>query len=150
MGAQAVTPWWSYATRWERRVIPLALAAGIAASAALWSTPSASTSQSASASELATAVANGTPAEDAASQLSALDHQRSGPRRENAGMTSGRVRAGFVIALIVVCSALAGAAVERIVFQRALRTSHFRRARSPPGADSPSRMPVVAAISWIV
>ena len=69
VGAQAVMPWWSYATRWERRVIPLALAAGIAASAALWSTPSGSTSQTASASELATAVANGTPAEDAASQF---------------------------------------------------------------------------------
>lgn len=69
VSTQAAAPWWSYATRWERRVIPLALAAGIAAAAALWSTPSASTTQAASVSALATAVASGTPAEDAASQL---------------------------------------------------------------------------------
>jgi hypothetical protein len=42
-------------------------------------------------------------------------------------MTPGRLRAGVVIALIVLCSALAGAAVERIVFQRVM--SH----RRPPG-----------------
>jgi negative regulator of sigma E activity len=69
IGRQAAAPWWSYATQWERRVIPLALAAGIVAAAALWTTTSASATQITSASELATAVANGTPAEDAASQF---------------------------------------------------------------------------------
>ena len=34
-------------------------------------------------------------------------------------MTPGRLRAAVVIALIVLCSALAGAAVERLVFDRA-------------------------------
>jgi hypothetical protein len=66
---QTAAPWWSYATQWERRVIPLALAAGIAAVAALWTTASASPSPLTSASALATAVASGTPAEDAASQF---------------------------------------------------------------------------------
>ena len=50
-------------------------------------------------------------------------------------MTPGRLRAGVVIALIVVCSALAGAAVERIIFQRAMP----RRSGGPggPGRGSP-------------
>jgi len=65
VGTQAA-PWWSYATRWERRVIPLALAAGLAAAAALWTTASANTAQLTTAYELSTAVASGTPAEDAA------------------------------------------------------------------------------------
>ena len=66
---QSATPWWIYATQWERRVIPLALAAGIAAAAALWTTASASPTPLTSASALATAVATGTPVEDAASQF---------------------------------------------------------------------------------
>ena len=36
-------------------------------------------------------------------------------------MTPGRLRAGVVIGLIVVCSALAGAAVDRVVIQRVMR-----------------------------
>jgi hypothetical protein len=44
-------------------------------------------------------------------------------------MTPGRLRAGVVIALIVLCSALAGAAVERIVYARVM--SH----RRPPGGQ---------------
>lgn len=72
--AQVSAPWWSYAARWERRVIPLALAAGIAAAAVLsMSTSGPSTWPAASplisASALATAVASGTPADDAASQF---------------------------------------------------------------------------------
>ena len=67
VGRQVSAPWWTYATQWERRVIPLALAAGIAASAALWTSASASPTQPTSASALATEVASGTPAEDAAS-----------------------------------------------------------------------------------
>ncbi|CAN5182820.1 hypothetical protein BH09GEM1_BH09GEM1_21040 [soil metagenome] len=68
VAAQAAGPWWSYAARWERRVIPIAIAAGIAAAAALFtSTASASeVAQRTTASALATEVASGTPAEDAA------------------------------------------------------------------------------------
>lgn len=66
---QTASPWWMYAMQWERRVIPLALAAGIAAAAALWPTAPASPTPLTSASALATAVASGTPAEDAASQF---------------------------------------------------------------------------------
>lgn len=53
-------------------------------------------------------------------------------------MTPGRLRAAVVIALIVVCSALAGAAAERIVFQRVLR---HRPAGGPggPGRGSPEQ-----------
>ena len=67
VGRQVSAPWWTYAAQWERRVIPLALAAGIAASAALWTSPSAGPTLLTSASALATEVASGTPAEDAAS-----------------------------------------------------------------------------------
>ena len=38
IGVPTASPWWMYAMQWERRVIPLALAAGIAAAAALWPT----------------------------------------------------------------------------------------------------------------
>ena len=50
-------------------------------------------------------------------------------------MTSGRLRAGIVIGLIVVCSALAGAAVERVVIQRMVR----HRPGGPPGPGGPGR-----------
>ncbi len=67
VAAQAAAPWWAYAARWERRVIPIAIAAGIAAAAALFSTTaSASEVPRTSASALATEVASGTPVEDAA------------------------------------------------------------------------------------
>ena len=53
-------------------------------------------------------------------------------------MTPGRLRAGVVIALIVVCSALAGAAIERIVFQRMVQ--HRPRAGpGGPGRGSPEQ-----------
>ena len=67
IGVQATAPWWAYAARWERRVIPIAIAAGIAAAAVLFTTTaSASEVQRTSASALATEVASGTPVEDAA------------------------------------------------------------------------------------
>ena len=70
VGAQASAPWWSYAAQWERRMIPLALAAGVVAAAALWSTTApASTTALASASSFTTEVASGAPADDAASQF---------------------------------------------------------------------------------
>ena len=59
-------------------------------------------------------------------------------------MTPGRLRAAVVIALIVLCSALAGAAVERIVFQRTMRHrpsgGHGAPGRGSPEQDSLRRI----------
>ena len=67
VGVQASGPWWSYAARWERRVIPIFVAAGIAAAVVLFTTTtSASETQRTTASAMTTEVASGTPAEDAA------------------------------------------------------------------------------------
>ena len=69
VSAQVAAPWWAYAARWERRAIPLALAAGLAASFALWNNTAAAPAAavaSASASAMSTAIASGTPSEDAA------------------------------------------------------------------------------------
>ncbi len=38
--ASRPTPWWSYAERWQRRAVPLALAAGLIGALTIWSTPS--------------------------------------------------------------------------------------------------------------
>ena len=51
-------------------------------------------------------------------------------------MTPGRLRAGVVVALIVLCSALAGAAAERLLLQRAW--SH-RSGGGGPGRNSPEQ-----------
>ena len=48
-------------------------------------------------------------------------------------MKTGSARAAMVIAVIVVCSALAGVAIDRVVFQR---MAH----RRPQGAGGPGRM----------
>lgn len=67
---QMAAPWWSYATRWERRAIPLALAAGLIAGVSLWTSSAASSPwHLTSASNVTTAVLSGIPAEDAASQF---------------------------------------------------------------------------------
>ena len=85
VGAQATTPWWSYAAQWERRMIPLALAAGVVAAAALWTTTATTATTSlASASSFTTEVASGAPADDAASQFartitSTVDLAAGGP-----------------------------------------------------------------------
>ena len=66
---QHAAPWWSYAERWQRRAVPLALAAGLVGLFALWdSTGSAARSESAipGASEMISAVMAGTSAADAA------------------------------------------------------------------------------------
>ena len=67
----ASSPWWTYAARWERRMVPIALAAGIAATFALFRIEGASsaTNASVSAVSVSTAVAAGTPVEDAALQF---------------------------------------------------------------------------------
>lgn len=63
---QVVAPWWTYAARWERRVIPLALAAGIAGAAALWGTATAGTANASTTDDLLVQVASGAPVEEAA------------------------------------------------------------------------------------
>jgi hypothetical protein len=63
------TPWWSYAERWQRRAVPLALAAGLVGLFALWDSGSAAArNESAvpSATEMISAVMSGTSAADAA------------------------------------------------------------------------------------
>ena len=65
----AATPWWSYAAKWERRMIPLALAAGVVAAITLWSTTAIAATPSLSAASFTTEVASGAPADDAASQF---------------------------------------------------------------------------------
>jgi hypothetical protein len=62
-------PWWSYAARWERRVIPLALAAGVLAALALWSTAPRAYGALATAPDLVTAVVTGAPVADAANSF---------------------------------------------------------------------------------
>jgi hypothetical protein len=59
-------PWWSYAERWQRRVLPLALAAGLVGALAFWGT-AASRSADASTTDLVSAVVTGTSPADAAS-----------------------------------------------------------------------------------
>ena len=67
VGVQAAGPWWTYAAQWERRVIPIFIAAGLAAAAVLFTTTaSASEVPRTTASAMTTEVASGTPAEDAA------------------------------------------------------------------------------------
>ncbi|MEP6619204.1 MAG: hypothetical protein ABJE47_07815 [bacterium] len=64
--AQRPTPWWGYAARWERRAIPLALAAGIAGALTLWSSTMAAQSLSVNDTpEFLSAVVSGAPATDA-------------------------------------------------------------------------------------
>ncbi len=67
--ASAQAPWWSYAAKWERRMIPLALAAGVVAAITLWSTTAAAAAPLLSAASFTTEVAGGAPADDAASQF---------------------------------------------------------------------------------
>ena len=54
-------------------------------------------------------------------------------------MSPGRLRAGVVIALIVVCSALAGAAVERLVFERSVGRRPGGGGPGGPGRGSPEQ-----------
>jgi hypothetical protein len=63
------TPWWSYAARWERRVLPLALAAGIAAGAALWGAEAPRSTVTVASEELVGAVSVGAPTDDVARSL---------------------------------------------------------------------------------
>ena len=80
IASQVTSPWWSYAARWERRALPLALAAGLAAAAALWSLGSPAQLQ-ASADPVAEVI-NGAPA-DAAARL--LTRSMTGSRYDSSG-----------------------------------------------------------------
>ena len=66
--ARAATAWWSYAERWERRMLPLALAASLVGAFALWTStePSAVAVSSAGTSDYVADVAQGAPAAEAA------------------------------------------------------------------------------------
>jgi hypothetical protein len=61
-------PWWGYTARWERRALPLALAAGLAGAVALWGlgTPAQLSATATGTTDLVTAVASGAPADDVA------------------------------------------------------------------------------------
>jgi hypothetical protein len=64
------SPWWSFASRYERRMIPIALAAGVAAVLALYNFEvTAANSGFVSAASVSTAIVSGVPYEDAAQQF---------------------------------------------------------------------------------
>jgi hypothetical protein len=66
VNAQQGAPWWSYVEHWQRRAIPLALAAGLVGALAFWGT---ATSRPADTStmDLVSAVVTGTSTAEAAS-----------------------------------------------------------------------------------
>jgi hypothetical protein len=65
---RAATTWWSYADRWGRRMLPLALAAALVGAFALWEAdePSNAVVASSGASDVVVDLVQGAPAEDAA------------------------------------------------------------------------------------
>jgi hypothetical protein len=68
--ARATTTWWSYAERWERRMLPLALAATLVGAFALWEADEPSNAVVASgAPDVVVDLVQGAPAEDAASSF---------------------------------------------------------------------------------
>lgn len=61
------TPWWGHVERWQRRALPLAIAAGLVGALALWSAASGSRSELiAGNGDLVTAVVSGASSTDAA------------------------------------------------------------------------------------
>ncbi len=68
--AQRAAPWWSYAERWQRRAIPLAIAAGLVGALAFWGTAQrADAAVVTSASDLVSAVVSGESPSDAATSF---------------------------------------------------------------------------------
>ncbi|MDB4882902.1 MAG: hypothetical protein JWL95_1668 [Gemmatimonadetes bacterium] len=65
---RAAATWWSYAERWERRMLPLALAASLVGAFALWTSADSTAAMAAQdgASALVADVAQGAPAAEAA------------------------------------------------------------------------------------
>ena len=70
--ARASVAWWSYAERWSRRIIPIALAASLIGTAILWNADAAAavTIAQATPSDVVADVVQGVPAEDAARTFS--------------------------------------------------------------------------------
>jgi hypothetical protein len=64
--ARTASTWWSYAERWERRMLPLALAASLVGAFALWNSGTPEASAQVASADLVADVVQGTPAEDAA------------------------------------------------------------------------------------
>ena len=67
--ASQSVPWWSYAERWRRRAVPLAVAAGLLGTVVLlhpWATHPVESVPLTSAGDMVSAVVAGAPAEDAA------------------------------------------------------------------------------------
>jgi hypothetical protein len=64
--AHQAAPWWSYAERWQRRAIPLALAAGLVGALAFWGTATSRPAEVSSSMDLVAAVVTGTPTAEAA------------------------------------------------------------------------------------
>jgi hypothetical protein len=64
-------PWWSYVERWQRRALPLALAAGLAGALAFWGTTSSQRAEGSAngTTDLVSAVATGTAPADAATSF---------------------------------------------------------------------------------
>jgi hypothetical protein len=62
------TAWWSYAARWERRAVPMALAAGLAGILALWGLgmPTMPLTIASTGADPVAALVEGIPADDAA------------------------------------------------------------------------------------
>jgi hypothetical protein len=85
VAAQRSVPWWSYAARWERRAISMALAAGVAAAFALLTAGEAAPPlmPTTPAAEAVTAVISGAPVEDAASSFA---HYVTGTADFNVGV----------------------------------------------------------------
>ena len=65
---RATITWWSYADRWSRRMLPLALAASLIGAVALWQAdePSSTTIASTGVSDVVVDLVQGAPVEDAA------------------------------------------------------------------------------------
>ena len=67
--AQQPAPWWSYAERWQRRALPLAVAAALVGALALWNGAAAGPGEvvvSEGSPDFLSAVVTGAPASDAA------------------------------------------------------------------------------------
>jgi hypothetical protein len=79
-------PWWSYTERWSRRIIPIALAAGLVGAVTLWNADDASAVVVAqSAPDVVAEFVQGAPAEDAAltfARTMTVDMSLVGPEPE--------------------------------------------------------------------
>ncbi|HEV7994297.1 MAG TPA: hypothetical protein VGP25_20905 [Gemmatimonadaceae bacterium] len=67
--SRAAATWWSYAERWERRMLPLAIAASLVGAIALWNSTAPATSvivAQVSSTDILSDVVQGTPTELAA------------------------------------------------------------------------------------